>query len=270
MPRTPQGRYLGCDRDFYDPRDHIWQPGSHLLQMAGPAPTSLDVHVGLDMPDLFDQINENSCTANAGTRWFSWLSLKFPQFTIPLVPLSRQGLYSCERIMEGDLDRDEGSTSRAIFKVLKDTGIAPETYDPYGPATLFQPPSQQYLAEAAKRRIGAYHRIATVDDLKGCLISGYAWTIGMALYESFEDVGPNGFYNPNPARERVIGQHEMYGHGLEENINGGSFKVDNSWGPKWGQQGSCYVSYAVLENYAISRWDGWVGHFGAPWKPRTQ
>jgi C1A family cysteine protease len=266
---TPKfGYHLGRKRDHFDPRDYVWRAGSHLLGLVGPAPSNFDTHPGLAMPTIFDQGAEGSCTANAGTRWFEWLSLRFPQFTIPLVALSRQGLYACERMLSwnNDLDQDAGAGSRDIFYVLRHTGIMPESDDPYGPDTLYAQPSAQGFQDAAQRRIGAYHRVVSVSDLKACLLSGYSATLGFAVYDSFEDIGPDGIWNPDVENEGVVGGHEVYVHGFDDSVNGGSFLIDNSWGMSWGMGGSFWMPYSFLNNYDASQWDCWTGHFGRPWK----
>jgi hypothetical protein len=266
--RTPKhGFFMGAKKDPYDPRDFIWRAAPHLLA-AGPALPALSVCDGLAMPEKFDQANESSCTGNAGARWRAWLGLKFQQYALLPIPFSRQALYWWERNLpwNADADQDNGANSRDIFYVLKNIGICNESFDPYEYSTLFNDPGPQALADAANRKIGAYHRITTVSDLKACLISGFAFTMGFQVYDSFENIGSDGIWSPNVDVEKVVGGHEVFCHGYDDTVNGGSFLFDNSWGTSWGKEGSFYMPYSFLNNYDASQWDAWTGHFGIPWK----
>jgi hypothetical protein len=268
------GHYLGRKRDHFDLRDYIWKAGTHLT-LGGPAPTQVELfnRLAAPMPQKYDQQAEGSCTANAGIRWLRWLCLATPvlansdKFSPPDKDLSRQAQYAWERISEGDLAEDAGAQSRTIFAVLKTIGACPESDDPYGPATLYSDPGPQAVTDAAPYQIGAYHRLTTVGDLKACLISGYAFTMGFTVYDSFESIGADGVWKPDVTSENVIGGHEVFAHGFDDSVNGGSFLIDNSWGTSWGMEGSFWMPYSFLENYGASQFDAWCGHFGRPWVP---
>lgn len=244
--------------------------GSHVL--SAPMPPSFDVLDGLTgMPAIFDQEQEGSCTANAWIRFLYYLTVKFPKYTAPLVPLSRQGLYYLERALpwNNSVAQDSGANMRDGAYVLTHTGAFPETLDAYQPSTIFVAPNPAAIAAAAQRRFGAYHRLTSVDDFKGCLLSGYPIAFGFTVYESFEDVGPDGIFNPNVLQEQIVGGHATFLHGYDDAVNGGSFIVDNSWGPLWGKKGSFYVPYSFLRNYGASQWDSWTAHWGPPWVPKA-
>lgn len=44
--------------------------------------------------------------------------------------------------------------------------------------------------------------------------------------------------------------HAMLIVGYDDNRNGGSFKVKNSWGVNWGDEGYCWITYASMQNDA--------------------
>src|ERR1035438_758056 len=161
--------FYGCNRDPFDPRDYIFQRGTHLLTLAAPAPTRIDVCSGLVMPEIFDQGQEGSCSANAWTRFMAFLAVKFPQYTKALIPMSRQAFYYWERELptNNDVGQDNGANMRDGGIVGTGIGFCPETDDPYGPTTLYTEPSAQAVDDAAARRFGAYHRIVSLDDMKG-------------------------------------------------------------------------------------------------------
>ena len=258
--RTPSGRFTGLKPLNHDPRDIPYIAGTHARLM-GPQPDVTDNLAGLAMPAIFDQQTEGSCVANAVTRFHYWLSLRLPQYFPAFQPLSRQALYYWGRSLpwNNEVEQDSGLNSRDGFIVMQKIGIPPEADDPYQYSTLFTDPGDKAVQDAAPNRIGQYNRIGTVEDLQGLLINRWTGTMGIALYESFEDVGEDGIYNPDPSREKIIGLHELYIRDHDARTNNGSAWADNSWGASWGKQGSCAIPYSHLNDYASSRWDSFTG-----------
>lgn len=258
--RTPAGYFTGLKRDLYDIRDlkHAYRPG---LRMMGPEPDKADATEGLAMPPIFNQGTEGSCTANAGIRWRTWLALKLPQLSPPVIDLSRQAQYYWERALpwNNDVSRDAGASSRDVFTVLRKIGACPEADDPYSYKTLYTDPGKKAIQDAAVWRIGSQHRALSGGDLRVLIASGWAATIGMTVYPSIDEVGPDGIWSPDPAKEVACGGHELFICRYDNSVNGGSFGFDNSWGAEWGQEGKGWVPYSFLEDYTASQWDCWTG-----------
>jgi hypothetical protein len=220
------------------------------------------------MPPIFNQENEGACVANAEIRFFRWLSLKHPTLVPdPLANLSRQALYWWGRALpwNNDTNQDAGLGTRDGYRVLNVTGVCPEADDPYVPSTLYTDPGPKALVDAYHRRIGSYFRLVSVQNLKICLASGQAATVGFALSESninsLDRVGGNGIWNPDLADTNAIAGHETFLRGYDDSVNGGSFYFDNSWGEAWGMAGSFWMPYNFLEDYDVSQWDSFTGHF---------
>ena len=264
-------RFYGRNRDHHDPRDYIFRSGTYPLTLTKPSPTRIDVCAGLVMPEIFDQLQEGSCTANAWTRFMAFLAVKFPQYTKPLIPMSRQAFYYWERALptNNDVSQDNGANMRDGAIVGTKIGFCPEPDDPYGPTTLYTEPSAQAVADAAARRFGAYHRIVSLDDMKGCLLSGYPFVLGFTVYASFESIGSDGIWNPDVENESVVGGHATFCRGFDDKRNGGCLIVDNSWSPAWGRNGSFLMPYSFIQNYSASQWDTWTAHLGPKWVPKT-
>ena len=124
-------------------------------------------------------------------------------------------------------------------------------------------PTQAQMDAATKWATGQYHRLATVQDMKDCLASGYNFRIGFTVYQSFEDIGSDGIWTPNKA-ENVLGGHEVCCIGYDDRVNGGSFEVRNSWGESWGDSGNFWMRYVDAADSDILM-DGWCQHLGV-WK----
>jgi len=107
------------------------------------------------------------------------------------------------------------------------------------------------LSKAVPYKISAYAAIKTDNDYKNALQSLGPAIFIVALYESFENVGPNGVVPLPKKGEKLLGGHCMLAMGWE-NTN---YKViENSWGSSWGDHGFCYFppTYPVNEMWSIT------------------
>ena len=98
--------------------------------------------------------------------------------------------------------------------------------------------------------------------MKKSLAEGKPVIIGMNCPDSFFDA--KGVWRPafleSPNRDH--GGHAMCVVGYDDNMNGGAFEIQNSWGTDWGNNGYIWISYndfaafvaeayEIIENLAI-------------------
>jgi C1A family cysteine protease len=271
MPTTPKlGKGLGRKPDTPDTRDLHLSRFAHLGVNA-PLPSKTDVFAGLSLP-VYDQGELGSCTANAGALYRRWLAQRFAQYSSPDQDLSRLFLYYQERVLENDVSTDGGAEVRDVFRVLTQTGVCPESDDPYVAANfanVADNDSPADLTAAAAYKVGAYHRILDVETAKQCLASGYAIELGFAVYESFEEIPANGLMPMPQSSEQILGGHAVVIYGYDDTMDSGRFIVRNSWGPDWGAKGDFFMPYAFLADQKLSQPDMWMGHMQAPWRPKN-
>ncbi|MGH9770081.1 MAG: C1 family peptidase [Candidatus Acidiferrales bacterium] len=267
MPTLRLRKGLGRKSDAPDARDlHV--PQIAHLGIGAPLPSNADVFVSLSLP-IYDQGELGSCTANAGVLYRRFLAQRFNKYSAPDEDLSRLFLYYQERKLpwNNDVAEDGGAAIRDLFYVLAHTGVCPEVDDPYVQQDFDSSPmndSSEDLAQAARFRLGAYHRIPSVEIAKSVLASGYAVALGFTVYESFEDIGAEGIMPMPKPGEQAIGGHAVVIRGYDDQKSG--FLIQNSWGPGWGDRGCFWMPYAFLENAALSQFDMWMGHLGKPWR----
>jgi len=205
-----------------------------------------------------------ACTAFAGTGMREFLARKYERGN--QVVLSPLFLYYQERQFDGDLaGGDTGSTGRTSVHCMNQFGVCLESQEGYDIAEFQQAPTPEQLAEALLYKAGAYHKLAnTVQDMKNCLASGYAFVVGFTVYESFESNWSVSGYMPLPkADEKVLGGHEVLFIGYDDSK--AAFKVRNSWGADWGNNGNFWFPYTAVEASNIVQ-DAWVSHLGPPWQ----
>jgi C1A family cysteine protease len=221
-----------------DARDHI-ADASELSVLD-------EVDPRAELPDVFDQGQLGSCTANAvaaAVEYDAKLNGADPGF------LSRLWIYYYERKLEGaPANQDTGAYGRDGFKVCQKLGVPLEADWPYDTTKFSDEPPTSLDAEAAQHRISNYRVVPrNVDSMKAVLSNRQTIAFGFSVYESFESqqVAQTGVV-PLPTRnEKQLGGHEVLLVGyLKAEPNYGL--VRNSWGTGWGIKGYFLMPWAYI------------------------
>ena len=236
--------------DLPDQRDHLYAaPIVNLTTL----PPKTDLRS--KCPPIYDQGQLGSCTANGIAA-----ALQFDRMKQKLTPNfnpSRLFIYYNERVIEHTVDTDSGAQIRDGIKSVGHQGDCPETEWPYDIAKFAKKPSAGCYKDAIKYHAVQYQRVVqTLNQMKGCLASGYPFVFGFTVYESFEGqpVAKSGTV-PMPApSEKVLGGHCVVAVGYDDGHQ--RFIVRNSWGTGWGTKGYCTMPYAYLTdaNLASDFW----------------
>ena len=75
------------------------------------------------------------------------------------------------------------------------------------------------------------------------------------MYDSFEEVGADGYVVMPKPTERLLGGHAVVAVGYDNATR--HFVVRNSWGDAWGDEGYCYFPYEYLIDRDLTA-DLWV------------
>jgi C1A family cysteine protease len=241
----------GWVRDLPDHRDYIF---SAPLEVQSALPAKVDLR--RQCPAVYDQGQLGSCTANAiaGALQFDELKEKMPN---PFVP-SRLFIYYNERVIEGTVDSDSGAQLRDGVKAVAKLGVCPETEWPYDINNFTEKPPAKVFSDARRDLARNYLRIPQVlSQMKGCLAAGYPFVFGFTVYQSFESpaVAKSGMVPMPKPSEKVLGGHAVCAVGYDDSQQ--VFIVRNSWGPKWGKQGYCFMSYTYLSDAQLAS-DFWT------------
>jgi C1A family cysteine protease len=206
-------------------------------------------------PPVYDQGQLGSCTANAigGALEFDRIQQKLP----PFVP-SRLFIYYNERVIEGTVRSDSGAQIRDGIKSVASQGACPEPEWPYVISKFaVKPPARAYKDAALDRAVSYQSIVQDLNQMKGCLASGFPFVFGFTVYESFETavVAKTG-HAPMPGwAERPVGGHAVMAVGYDD--SSGWFIARNSWGPGWGMKGYFTLPYAYLIQPGLSS-DFWT------------
>lgn len=249
IPRKIQ-RY-GWIPDIPDHRDFLYSAPIEALRALPPK-----VDLETQCPDVYDQDQLGSCTANAiaGAIQFDQMKEGLKQVFTP----SRLFIYYNERVMEGTVDSDSGAMIRDGIKSVSKQGACPESEWPYDIAKFKTKPTAKCYTDASKHQAVLYQRLVhNLNQMKGCLASGYPFVFGFSVYESFESqqVAQTGTV-PMPAPgEQQLGGHAVLAVGYDDTQQ--RFIVRNSWGFGWGMKGYFTMPYSYLTEASLAS-DFWT------------
>jgi len=236
--------------DVPDHRDHLYAaPVVHLAKL----PAKIDLRA--QCPQVYDQGQLGSCTANA-----IGAAIQFERRKQNLKPdfvPSRLFIYYNERVMEHSVASDSGAQIRDGIKSVAKQGDCPEKEWPYLEAKFTHKPPASCYKDAARYKAVQYQRVPQVlNQMKGCLASGFPFVFGFSVYTEFENdtIAKTGqLHMPGP-KEKLLGGHAVMAVGYIDSSQ--RFIVRNSWGNKWGLKGYFTMPYAYLSdsNLADDLW----------------
>ena len=243
-------KHFGWIRDNPDQRDHLY--AAPVVNLAALPPK---VDLRSKCPVVYDQGQLGSCTGNgiAAAIQFDRMKQKFLPDFIP----SRLFIYYNERVIEHTVNSDSGAMIRDGIKSVAHQGVCPESEWPYDIAKFATKPSPSCYKDALKYKAVLYQRIVqNVNQMKGCLASGFPFVFGFTVYDSFESkqVAQSGVVPMPASAEQVLGGHCVVAVGYDDTQQ--RFIVRNSWAATWGMQGYCTMPYAYLadSNLASDFW----------------
>ncbi len=235
-----------------------------------PVPTSADLRSGYT--NVKDQGQLGACTAFSAVSVMEYLLSKN-------VDLSELYFYYQERTEDGDITEDGGSTISRSATVATAVGTCLESLDPYIVEDFANAPGAKADSDAPNHKVKTKYKITTIDDILYSVgVLKKPVLIGIDVYESFENIGSDG-YVPMPKQgEQLLGGHALnicgyfYKSGdiledvienIEEKIaellakkkyNGLYFIVRNSWSENFGDKGYIYMPVEFLQKYSNDWW----------------
>jgi C1A family cysteine protease len=239
--------------DLPDYRDHLY--AAPPLALAS-LPPKVDFRPFFGPPGDQGRIGSSAaCAVADAIRYDRLRGGRTPDFAP-----SRLFLYYNARKIARHLCFDSGAGLRDVIKCAAKFGVCPETEWPYDdtPAPMDggafptdaragRTPTEECYELAERYRVSQYQRvIPTLNQLKGCLASGFPFVFGFTVFESFVDKsGRLNSMTPRPAPgEDPLGGHCALCVGFDESKQ--YFIVRNSWGTTEGENGYFYMPYAYM------------------------
>lgn len=174
----------------------------------------------------------------------------------PFVPLSPLFLYYNERKIEDVISDDSGAAISDGMKVLKNTGVSPESDWPYDITKFAISPPKKAFDKALEYRVSSIKPLRGISDIKAELSKGNGVVFGIEVYESFENAKDGKIPLPNVDKEKNLGGHAVFCLGYDDIKK--VMIVKNSWGKDWGDKGYFYLPYEFFKKGLVD--DAWTAN----------
>jgi C1A family cysteine protease len=248
-------------------------PFGSLMSM-GPMLNALEVIppiINLHQPEwispCYDQGQTNACVLHMWAAITEYGLRRTP--ALPKFTPSRLFGYWNVRDIEGDTDQDGGSFCHDAWHQGNYVGIIPETDYPFSddPKIVLAKPPDNLFVEAEKIRLPNFAPLnnANILQLKTCLAHGFPFGGGFQVPANFQTqaFSDNPVLTLNGRSLKIVGGHGVAtfeSDDTKQTADGvGAFKLRNSWGTDWGEDGMFWVSYEFMASNMFS--DMWMGRF---------
>jgi len=255
---TVQVTYLSEDekhtgKQDVDPRDYanfsLSSYNSYLLGGDVPPSQPVSVDLSTNFPAPGDQGRQGSCvgwaTAYALKSYHEKLEMGWSLNTADHL-FSPAFVYN--QINGG---QDQGSYIFHALDLAVNQGVATLRSMPYSDTDFLTQPSVAAAVEAAGYKASEWYRINDTSQIKAALVNRNPVVAGIKVYQQLMDLhGPDSVYNT--AAGQNLGGHAVTIVGYDDNRYGGAFKVINSWGRSWGDDGYFWLPYSFAARDILS------------------
>ncbi|WP_299113390.1 C1 family peptidase [uncultured Winogradskyella sp.] len=201
------------------------------------------------LPPIGDQGRQGSCVSWASTYYLKSIQKRIeasPPYNLSTI---MSPSYTYNQITEGIC---EGTPINSALEILKDKGTTPLQIFPYFDNTCSIQPTEEQDEMAIENKIDSYKYLCgenMILEMKTLIVEETPILISVFLTSEFaktDVLGLTAYREHNIDFSIPGGCHAMLVVGYSEAYN--AFKVVNSWGEDWGDNGFVWIDYAAFDN----------------------
>jgi hypothetical protein len=222
------------------------------------------------LPEVLNQGSKGSCTGFGGSTEPIWAAMNAAAFAAGQPAVERPSpdwAYLIARSLEGNLSADSGASISSVLGGARLMGSVKESQCPYLDYRLNPDrdawPALGRLAND-QRILDSTARItetgpAMIDALRAALAGGYLPAFGTDVDAAFESLDARTVWLG--CRGQSLGGHALCLTGYRTINSRTQFRIRNSWGIGWGDNGSCWCDQSAVSGF----WDVWVVKSAPSW-----
>jgi len=242
-------------KDKKDPRDKIMTHAKIDEEASKAIPPMYSLIE--DYSGIENQYSVGSCVANATV---TALEIMGRRSDINF-ELSRLYVYYFARALATDKVVDKGTTLRSGFKSINYKGVCDEEYWVYDRKMKNVKPSKEAQLLGKDNLVVEYERLLVKSDyglkmIKFSLLQGtpvtFAINIGKKFYRLRGELESQNYTAVNDTDNKSVGNHAMTIVGYDDELGG--FIIQNSWGKRWGYNGTFLLKYDVFKQNTFDAW----------------
>jgi len=232
--------WFSSSRYFQNPNRTPVNFSQHTSQFK-PVSTSTSYSI-VNEPPVYDQGVYGSCVANAVCGALS--IVQSVEGNTPTL-LSRMFLYYLSRLRYGTPQEDCGSDSGTMIDQVMEFGVCRESTWDYTAQNFPLNPSMESYTEAFSNRPTAWLRIDAsgsqlLDQIESAVRSNHPVIFGTPVDDAIMTY-QKGQILSTPSGN-IIGGHEMVVVGVDYSSGSRAWKIRNSWGSEYGDEGHLLIN----------------------------
>jgi C1A family cysteine protease len=242
--------WMGCENS-YCYGFSAGAPGSEKtlqnLEIPNNLPTAFDLSNFL--PEVGNQGRLGSCTAWATTYYGRSLLYNYSENNSRTQGVQLSPSFVYNQITKGQC---KGTSISKSLQLLVDQGASELEVFPYQSTGCNLQPNEAQRANAGNFKMNDFKFLSgenLVAEVKTLLTQGSPIVVAMGLDPEFgkkDELGLSAYRPHQVNKDKIYGAHAMLVVGYSDQYK--AFKLVNSWGEDWGDEGFVWVDYEAFEN----------------------